>query len=100
MPKNFPGIVEFIDPGDIPIGFATRIQSLWPVARVVDAAGQIPHAPDAKTVADHFAVFDVAEATLLAGVETIRKVREWSKQNLNPEPIKTPEPTTTRRLSR
>jgi hypothetical protein len=97
MPKNFPGIVEFIDPGDLPPGYFARIQSLWPIGRVIDAAGQIPHAPDAKTVATHFECFDMAEATLLAGVEAIRKVRAWSKSNLEPEQSKTTEPTPIRR---
>jgi hypothetical protein len=97
MPKNFPGIVEFIDPGNLPPGFVARIHSLWPIGRVIDAAGQIPHAPDAKTIATHFECFDTAEATLLAAVDTIRKVRAWSMTNLHPEPIKTAEPTPIRR---
>jgi hypothetical protein len=85
MPKNFPGLTEFIAPADIPAGFAAHVQGLWFLGRVVDAASQIPTAPTPETAEAHFEQMDFAERALEAAAETVRNVRAWSRKNLQPE---------------
>jgi hypothetical protein len=85
MPKNFPGLTEFMAEADIPPGYAAHVQSLWFIGRVVDAASQIPTAPTPETAEAHFEQMDFAERALEAAAETVRHVRAWSRKNLEPE---------------
>lgn len=101
MPRVFPGlngdprdgIPPFVCTDGLPPDWLHLVTLSKPLSRAIHAATQLPTAPDERTRAAHFEQLELAKRAALDQAETIQRITEWSRQNLEPTPSS---PTRTR----